>query len=315
MVLNATVIRRSPRIATSALRRVSIVPNRSGHCLRQSNFPRFFRAHHFLTRYRAPRRALRITRRSEGEVKKSAATKESSRGWNGARGRGSRHTRLSKFRKKHLPFPCISRLAAAPTLHRALFNGRFFALFGRLINRGASRLYFAPVLRLHRRTVARCSRGWDARRERRARRGGASPGGWSGVEESGARAGGRAVASLHNEQDAGTPRPPFCLHRNPPCLPVGASLARPHPRPFVLSRAATTPQLHPSSTYYFSVLRYVALRYVPRRCSRLGGTAKMMIPSPRNKSARSPRGRPRRPHAGFRFLDRMALSDSHLTSI
>lgn len=44
----------------------------------------------------------------------------------------------------------------------------------------------------------------------------ASPGGWSGVEESSTRgAGGRAVASLHNEQDAGTPRPPFCLHQNP----------------------------------------------------------------------------------------------------
>lgn len=137
------------------------------------------------------------------------------------------------------------------------------------------------------------------------------------MEESGARAGGRAVASLHNEQDAGTPRPPFCLHRNPPCLPVGASLTRPHPRPFVLSRAATTPQLHPSSTYYFSVLRYVALRYVPRRCSRLGGTAKMMIPSPRNKSARSPRASPRRPHAvhplvsGFRSNKRALRSASY----
>ena len=130
------------------------------------------------------------------------------------------------------------------------------------------------------------------------------------MEESGARAGGRAVASLHNEQDAGTPRPPFCLHRNPPCLPVGASLARPHPRPLSFSPARppspSPPQLHPSSTYYFSVLRYVALRYVLRRCSRLGGTAKMMIPSPRNKSARSSRGRPRRPHvvhpsvSGFR---------------
>lgn len=135
---------------------------------------------------------------------------------------------------------------------------------------------------------------------------------WSGREW---RAGGRAVASLHNEQDAGTPRPPYCLHRNPPCLPVGASLTRPHPRPFVLSLQRNHPhrhplllhyhpQLHPSSTYYFSVLRYVALRYAPRCCSRLVGTAKMMIPPPRNKSTRSPRGRSRRPHVAHpsRFL-------------
>lgn len=130
-------------------------------------------------------------------------------------------------------------------------------------------------------------------------------------ESGGPRAGGRAVASLHNEQDAGTPRPPVCcLHRNPPCLPVGASLARalipvlsfaPARPPPPTSSPQPTPQLHPSSTYYFSVLRYVALRYVPRRCSRErpGGTAKMMIPPPRNKSMGSPRGcSHRRPHAG-----------------
>lgn len=138
------------------------------------NFSRFLRCtFSFLTRcrsvvyssdYLAGRRELKNLRPQRKQPGRNA--KGEARATN---------ARLSKFRKKHLPFPCISRLAAAPTLHRTLFNGRFFALFGRLINRGASRLYFAPVLRLHRRTVARCSGGRDA--GERGERGGASPGG------------------------------------------------------------------------------------------------------------------------------------------
>lgn len=95
--------------------------------------------------------------------------KDKNRGWLAA-------VEISK--KKHLPFPCISRVvalrAAAPTLHRALFNGRFFALFGRLINRGASRLYFAPVLRCTGEPWLSLFRRVGRRRGRRGR---ASPGG------------------------------------------------------------------------------------------------------------------------------------------
>lgn len=149
--------------------------------------------------------------------------------------------------------PCISRrLHAAPTLHRALFNGRFFALFGRLINHGGSRLYFAPVFRCNREP------------------------GLPVVPE---RGGGDTVASLHNEQDAATPlelvlRAP----RQPPCFPVAASrlrgrcllLLRPYSRPPLLPPSCNHvhPPHQPIISPYYVTSRCVTCLATPRRCSK-----------------------------------------------
>lgn len=73
--------------------------------------------------------------------------------YRGCTGPGGRAMTLNFQEKGGGGSPCISR-SAAPTLHRALFNGRFFALFGRLINHGGSRLYFAPVFRCNREPAA-----------------------------------------------------------------------------------------------------------------------------------------------------------------
>lgn len=150
--------------------------------------------------------------------------------------------------------PCISRrLHAAPTLHRALFNGRFFALFGRLINHGGSRLYFAPVFRCNREP------------------------GLPVVPERGG--GGDTVASLHNEQDAATPlelvlRAP----RQPPCFPVAASrlrgrcllLLRPYSRPPLLPPSCNHvhPPHQPIISPYYVTSRCVTCLATPRRCSK-----------------------------------------------
>lgn len=200
-----------------------------------------------------------------GEKKIYAATKKAEAGEREAR---ARHTRLSKFRKKRLPFPCafrVSRLRRRCIAHY-LMDG--FSLCS------ADSLTAGPPDCTLRPFSGCTGEPWlvvpEGGTRERGERGGASPGGWSGVEESGARAGGRAVASLHNEQDAGTPRPPFCLHRNPPCLPVGASLARPHPRPFVLSRAATTPSPTPPTPPLINLLFLrITLRRVTLRAASL----------------------------------------------
>lgn len=60
---------------------------------------------------------------------------------------------------------------------------------------------------------------------------------------------------------------------------------RPHPLVLSFSPARLPP---PTTTPHQPIISpyYVTSRYVTRRCSKLNGTAKMMIPLPRNKSTR-----------------------------
>lgn len=130
---------------------------------------------------------------SDSRDGKAASTKRA--GWKRGSDRKAYQGRLEthvvlEISKKASLFSCISRaesrFATASTLHRALFNGRFFALFGRLINRGASRLYFTLVLRCTGEPWLVVPEGGTQERERKRERteGGDVAGGmkWSGRE-------------------------------------------------------------------------------------------------------------------------------------